>query len=320
MVLNWDRLKDIAAATAAKAIADLPSASDVLSSASTRAAELGKSSANAASDYAGKVVAAVERAVESDAARELTAAANEIFDRTQSAARECYTQSRDAIEDRIQSAEIGKSFEVAQQSARKIVIDAKNLVFQGDAELENEPPDTEVARLKNTIAKLEARDKVGVAGEGLAIAGGAAAGAAVSGTVAAAAGASTILGSTTLGSLLGGTFVAATPVGWVIGTAAVAAAAGYGIARVVRSGSKQDRAREELVERLRKRLKTAEEDQTTQAGFSRLRELVTIATSNELISPEQAERMVTLVENGSLDVKLAIARLESMKIDVKINT
>jgi hypothetical protein len=106
----------------------------------------------------------------------------------------------------------------------------------------------------HVIEKLKGKDKVGLSGEALAVTGGGLAGVAASGTLASAAGATTILGSTSLASVLGGTFVAATPVGWVVGAAVVAGAVSYGIAKMVRSGSKQDQVREQLIKRLEARL------------------------------------------------------------------
>jgi hypothetical protein len=99
----------------------------------------------------------------------------------------------------------------------------------------------------DTLAdRLSGRDRVGIAGDVLITAGGLAAGAAAAGTVAATAGVSTIAGSTVLGSVLGGVFVAATPVGWVFGTAVVGGAIAYGVSRLVRSGAIQDERRRRL--------------------------------------------------------------------------
>lgn len=63
-------------------------------------------------------------------------------------------------------------------------------------------------------------------------------GAAASGTVAEAVGATSLPILTSVGSFFGATLVAATPVGWVIGTGAAAAAIGYGISRAVKRTGK----------------------------------------------------------------------------------
>ena len=60
------------------------------------------------------------------------------------------------------------------------------------------------------------------------------------GPVATAAGAATIFGSSDLGSILGVFFVAAAPVGWMIGTAASDGLPGYAAIKMIRSGTKSD--------------------------------------------------------------------------------
>lgn len=168
-------------------------------------------------------------------------------------------------------------------------------------------------QIKNAISKLEGKDKIGLVGEGLATLGGAAAGVAAAGTVASAAGASTLLGSTTLASALGGVFVTSTPIGWVIGSAAIAGAAGYGIAKLVRSGSAQDQVREDLIKRFKERLNRLEADNVNKSPLSELRDILPSIVEQQLISEEQAERMIALIENGKLDAKVALNRLTSIK-------
>ena len=160
--------------------------------------------------------------------------------------------------------------------------------------------------------KLKSPDKVGRVGEVLGVAGGAVAGASAAGVVAAAAGATTIFGSTTLGAVLGGTLVAATPVGWIIGTAAVAGAAGYGIARMIRSGSKQDQVRKDIVDRLSQRLALVQAKSGEQTALDDLRIAMPVALEAGLIAEEQAKRMITLVEKGSLSASIALARLQGV--------
>jgi hypothetical protein len=96
------------------------------------------------------------------------------------------------------------------------------------------------------IDKLCSKDKVGVTGDHLAAIGGAG-GFAVEG-------AATLLGPGARGSALGEIFVTTMPVGWVIGSAALMGAAGYGIAKMIRSGRAQDQIRKEIIQRLRERL------------------------------------------------------------------
>lgn len=114
----------------------------------------------------------------------------------------------------------------------------------------------------------------GVAGEHLAAIGGVVGGIAVAGTVAGTAGATTLLGSGALASALGGVFVTTTPVGWVVGSAALLGAAGYGIAKMIRSGSSQDQMRKEVILRLRQRLEVLEVLNTKKAVLTARQNLV----------------------------------------------
>ena len=172
--------------------------------------------------------------------------------------------------------------------------------------------DDEADQLNDVIAKLKGKDKVGVVGEALAAVGGGAAGIAAASTLASVSGATTILGSSSLASVLGGTLVATTPVGWVIGAAVVAGAAGYGITKLVRSGSKQDQVREQLVKRLETRLAAMNKDEAIESPLIALNQLLPIVIEKGLISEEQAERMVGLIESGSLQAEIALQRIKSL--------
>lgn len=164
----------------------------------------------------------------------------------------------------------------------------------------------------DAIEKLKGSDRVGSASQALTTAGGAAAGVSAAGAVAAAAGASTLFGSTTLAGTLGGFLVASTPVGWVVGCAVAGAAAAYGVSRLVRSGGRNDRVREEIVERLSKRLAQMRARNTQPTTMTELRQAMTEAIQGSYISNEQAARMVDLVEEGKLGVEIALARIRSL--------
>ena len=166
--------------------------------------------------------------------------------------------------------------------------------------------------IENAIEKLKGKDKVGVLGEVLSTTGGVAGGAAAAGTLASAAGASTLLGSTSLASALGGVFATATPVGWVVGVAALAGAAGYGIAKLVRSGSKQDQIREELIKRLEARITKLKRADNNDIHLVEFKQLLTIALENNLLTESRAESMVSLIENNCLKVDIAIQRIKSL--------
>lgn len=178
----------------------------------------------------------------------------------------------------------------------------------------DEPNDEK--KIQHAILKLSGKDKFGIAGEHLSAVGGAAAGVAAAGTVAGAAGATTLLGSGALAGVFGGVFLTATPVGWVIGSAAVMGAAGYGIGKMIRSGSEQDITRQEMVKRLSERLvrPRPHHQKTSVDCRTKLSRLVTLTVAAGAISEESANRMVSLVEAGALKPELALERINSIAI------
>jgi hypothetical protein len=180
-----------------------------------------------------------------------------------------------------------------------------------------QPPDEE-RKIEKAVDKLKGRDKLGVAGDGLAAAGGAAAGVAAAGTIAGAAGATTLFGSTTLAGALGGIFVTTTPVGWIIGSAALVGAAGYVISKLIRSGAKQDQVRKDLIERLNKRLQSIRSDSTNKDALTELNQLLTVAIASELIQEDQASRMVALIEKGLLDPHIALTRIRALAVSANV--
>ena len=178
--------------------------------------------------------------------------------------------------------------------------------------------DAAADELNFVIDKLKGKDKVGVAGEALAAVGGAAGGVAAATTIASAAGASTFLGSTFLASVLGGLVVTDTPVGWVIGSAVVAGAAGYGISKLVRSGGKQDHIREQLIKKMELRLSALKKDERNELNLTELSQLLVVAIEKDLISELKAKSMISLIENGSLNPDIAIQRLKALIENIEI--
>lgn len=171
--------------------------------------------------------------------------------------------------------------------------------------------ESESIKVANAIAQLKGRDRVGVVGEGAVVAGSTVAGAALSGVAAGAAGATSLLGSTSLAGLLGGVFVTTTPVGWVIGSAAIAGAAGYGVVKLIRSGSQQDRVRAEISKRLGVRL--AEKAEAPSVGErDELVRLTGMATDSEMLSLQSAAKMIGLVDTGALSLDLALQRTRAL--------
>jgi hypothetical protein len=155
---------------------------------------------------------------------------------------------------------------------------------------------------------LMKRDRVGKAGDLLGVAAGATAGASIAGVVAGAAGATTLLGSTALAGVLGGVFVTTTPVGWVVGAAAAGAVAAVGITKLIRSGATQDQIRADLRARILKKTGPT----VSPAIRRRLDEVIARAVEVKKLQQTQAERIQRLVANGSLQISIALERVEGL--------
>lgn len=174
-------------------------------------------------------------------------------------------------------------------------------------------PTQSMEDIESAISKLSKSDRIGKASEILSVVGGATAGASAAGAVASAAGATTLLGSTTLASALGGVFVVTTPVGWVAGCALAGGAAAYGVARMLKSGGKNDQLRSEIVGRLSARLKALRHSERSEASTNTLRGHIELALADNTISAEQARRIIALVETGKMDPAVAIERVKQLK-------
>ncbi|MDH4562308.1 hypothetical protein [Pseudomonas sp. BN411] len=177
---------------------------------------------------------------------------------------------------------------------------------------------SEELAIKQAIEKMRGRDKLGLAGEHLAAAGGTAAGVAAAGTIASAAGVTTLLGSTSLAGVLGGVFVTATPVGWMIGSAAVMGAAGYGIAKLIRSGSEQDRLRKAFIERQTQRLMDLETARAPLDEKVELGQLIALTLAAGVLEQDAAKRMVDLVNAGKLSTSLALERVRAIALATEL--
>jgi hypothetical protein len=242
------------------------------------------------------------------------AAAQQALSEKSSQACEIACQVLDSPQVREVSNSIASGISTLKDSVGKAVV--PGCLPQGSSELPAEMKKAgEQASIENAIAKLSGRDKVGVSAEILTAAGGSAAGAAAAGTIAGAAGATTLLGSTGLASIFGGIFVTTTPVGWVIGSAIVAGAAGYGLMKMVRSGAQQDVSRKEMIERLTQRLSSLQIRSAEQASLVELKQLVALTLASELISEGQGCRMIELVENGAMDPAIAIHRMKTVALE-----
>lgn len=149
---------------------------------------------------------------------------------------------------------------------------------------------------------------IGVAGIGLA------AGTAASGTIAGAFGATTLLGSTTLGSLLGGIFVTATPVGWVIGSAIAGGTLAVGVGQLIKSGTRSDTVREmrihELQKRLRKLQTEAEKTSVTDDKMRKLIEALQLLVKNDRLLPEKCNEIILAVQKGQMPYEYAFKAIQ----------
>ena len=218
---------------------------------------------------------------------------------------------------------LAEKFKDVGQNANRLLVNAKSEVISHLTKSEEVPDiraeQSDIERdTQYAIDKLSSQDKVGVVGEHLAALGGAAGGIAVAGTVAGAAGATTLLGSSALAGALGGVFVTTTPVGWVIGSAALMGAAGYGIAKMIRSGSAQDQVRKAAIQRLNLRLEAIKAERIAPDCKSELSQLIALTLEASAITEEAASRLVSLVDAGTLKPELALERVKSIALANKL--
>lgn len=237
-----------------------------------------------------------------------------------SAVAEGYEASTKKAKDLLESDEakvLAEKLKDAGENASRVLSNASaktmDALRKPGAEKSPETNPSDVERdTRLAIGKLSSKDIVGVAGERLAAIGGVATGVAAASTVAGAAGATTLFGSTALAGVFGGIFVTTTPVGWVIGSAALMGAAGYGIAKMIRSGSAQDQLRKEVIQRLTQRLETIEVKKMAPDCKAELTQLIALTVACGAITEDAAGRMVALVDSGTLNPELALKRVKSI--------
>lgn len=159
--------------------------------------------------------------------------------------------------------------------------------------------------------KNSPNDRIGLLGEMGVTGVGALAGIGLGTAAAGAVGASTILGSSTLGSLLGGVFVATTPIGWIIGGAAVTGGLAYGLTKFIRSGMLADSEKERNIQVLEGKVKDLEQSEKDSDDvnqqmielFSLLQDAVSLGfeqtKSNKLIE-QVLKQKITVVKARNL--------------------
>ena len=164
---------------------------------------------------------------------------------------------------------------------------SKKLLLKVIDELERSPHD-----------RVRILGEVGISTLGIGL------GAAAAGTVASIAGATSIPVLTSAASGVGVTAVAATPLGWALGAAAVGGVLAYGVSRWVRGGAMSEGRKRELLLVYQERLAEMEAKERIGAvtlldksGFiSSLREVI----EKDVISADKAFRLIEAVEGGRI--------------------
>lgn len=178
-------------------------------------------------------------------------------------------------------------------------------------------------QLLKIIDELERHpeDKISILGNAGITFIGAGLGIAASGTIASTLGATSIFGITTLAGWFGVTAIATTPVGWILGCAAVAGSAAYGISRLIHHGGLAEGKKRELLQNYRESIQKMEikensdsilESDKTDFVLS-IRELI----DKDVISPEDATNLIKTVELGSVSLSHAYTLLENLLCEKK---
>jgi hypothetical protein len=174
-------------------------------------------------------------------------------------------------------------------------------------------PDSKLNDYRDALKKIRnsPKDRVGILGEVGIVTIGAVGGAAGASTVAAAAGATTLLGSSTLGGLLGGVFVAATPVGWVIGSILLGGATAYGISRLFKIGNDGDAKKADNIRRLILAIEELEKklNQTSDIDekYSKLAEMYILLIDAKLVDEKTVEEILSGITNGDINLDHAFS-------------
>lgn len=165
-------------------------------------------------------------------------------------------------------------------------------------------------------AKNSPKDRVGILGE-IGITGlGVGTGVVISGTIAGVAGASTLFGSSTLGSMLGGVFITATPIGWVVGSAAAAGALAYGAVKLYESGVISNYIKEMDIEEYKKIIsdlqKKAKSTFDYEVKYKAFMESIQYAVAQGKITRDKANKFISGVQSRQTDIDFAISTLKGM--------
>jgi hypothetical protein len=177
-------------------------------------------------------------------------------------------------------------------------------------------------QLLKAIEKLEKNphDKLGILGDVGVVAVGTGLGALGAGAIATAAGATAIPVLTTVGSWAGITLVAATPIGWVIGTAAAGGAAAYGISRLVKGSGYTEGKTQAILTQLKEQeneIKVKEQASTVEdADKIKFHIALKEPLKLNLISAEDAQELIKAVEEGYMPISEAYQLVEGLIAEI----
>ena len=164
--------------------------------------------------------------------------------------------------------------------------------------------------------KKNPHDKIRILGDTGIIVIGAGLGAAAAGTLASVAGVTSVLGLTTVASWLGVTAVAATPVGWIIGSAAAAGAVAYGVSRIIYGGGLAEGRKLELLQKFREEANNMEakerSESITSADRTQFILLMREPIDKNVISPENAKKLIKFVEEGRIPLSQAFSLIHDL--------
>jgi len=174
----------------------------------------------------------------------------------------------------------------------------------------------------NTLRKLEqsSADKIGTLGKIGVSATGAGVGAMGAGSIASLFGATTILGSSTLASIVGGVLVTTTPIGWVLGSAAVGTVAAYSISKLVSSGAANDERKKSTIMELKKEIAKYEQASAKILSSEKIGKVAgayALLLEHDLIEQTKVEAILSNVKDGVLDADYALTMAQNILDEVK---
>ena len=83
---------------------------------------------------------------------------------------------------------------------------------------------------------------------------------------------------------------------------------------MVRSGTRQDHVRGEIIESLNERLLAIETERSEEGVMIEFNQVLSVCIAANLIEREQADRMVTLIEQKKLDPEIALRRVKDKAV------